>query len=570
MVDCCFPCFSSQKSKRINSKSAESSKHDNFVAKPPDMKNKRPEDAAPIDPANIKATHYTFRELATATKNFRQECLLGEGGFGRVYKGVIPATGQAVAVKQLDRNGMNGNKEFLNEVYTLSQLNHENIVNLVGYCADGDQRLLVYEFVQGTALDNRLLENKGDQTPLDWYTRMKVAATAAKGLEYLHDNANPPIIFKDLKPSDILLDGDNNAKLFGFGLGQHGNDKMNLAPTRVMGTYGYSAPEYVRTGQLTLKSDVYSFGVVLLELITGRQAVDTTRPNDEQNLVSWAQPIFKNPKRFSDMADPNLNKNFPEKDLNQAVAIASMCLQEEAEARPLMSDVVTALSFLSIVPPPGAVQPMPIPKAPSMDSKKDSKGKQDHRDSESGSESDRRSERSYSRASSRRTMSRTCSSDSDGSYSSSSYLSDSSHSDREVSIKRTSRKHSSRDAGKKHSSRKHSTKDIIRKQKSTKKSVAVEEGGNKKSSELKKKSTKKSSKKGSGNNKSNKKSPLKMWSDKSSKKSDDDESISISRSSSSVISEDEIIEHMESRVSGNISFGLISSESTNSNRSDEE
>ncbi|MED6122115.1 hypothetical protein PIB30_036735 [Stylosanthes scabra] len=530
------------------------------------MKNKRPEDAAPIDPANIKATHYTFRELATATKNFRQECLLGEGGFGRVYKGVIPATGQTVAVKQLDRSGMNGNKEFMAEVYTLSQLNHENIVNLVGYCADGDQRLLVYEFVQGTALDKRLLENKGDQPPLDWYTRMKVAAAAAKGLEYLHDNANPPIIFKDLKPSDILLDGDNNAKLFGFGLGQHGNDKMNLAPTRVMGTYGYSAPEYVRTGQLTLKSDVYSFGVVLLELITGRQAVDTTRPNDEQNLVSWAQPIFKNPKRFPDMADPNLNKNFPEKDLNQAVAIASMCLQEEAEARPLMSDVVTALSFLSIVPPPGAVQPMPIQKAPSVDSKKNSKGKENHSDSES----DRRSERSYSRASSRRTMSRTYSSDSDGSYSSSSYLSDSSHSDREVSIKRTSRKHSSRDAGKKHSSRKHSTKDIVSKKKSTKKSSTVEESGNKKSSELKKKSTKKSSKKGPGHNKSNKKSPMKMWSDKSSKKSDDDESISISRSSSSVISEDEIMEHMESRVSGNISFGLISSGSTNSNRSDEE
>ena len=129
--------------------------------------------------------------------------------------------------------------------------------------------------------------SKGDQPPLDWYTRMKVAAGAARGLEYLHNSANPPIIYRDLKPSDILLDSDNNAKLFDFGLGQPGGDKVNLAPPRVMGTYGYCAPEYVRTGQLTLKSDVYSFGVVLLELITGRRAVDTTRPNEEQNLVSW-------------------------------------------------------------------------------------------------------------------------------------------------------------------------------------------------------------------------------------------------------------------------------------------
>ncbi|KAL1340033.1 hypothetical protein AAHE18_U088300 [Arachis hypogaea] len=573
MVDClnCFPCFSSQKSKKSNSKREGSPAEDNFVAKPPDMKNKRPEDAAAIDPANIKAKHYTFRELATATKNFRQECLLGEGGFGRVYKGVIPATGQTVAVKQLDRNGMNGNKEFLAEVYTLSQLNHENIVNLVGYCADGDQRLLVYEFVQGTALDKRLLENKGDQPPLNWYTRMKVAAWAARGLEYLHDNANPPIIFKDLKPSDILLDGDNNAKLFGFGLGQHGND-MNLAPTRVMGTYGYSAPEYVRTGQLTMKSDVYSFGVVLLELITGRQAVDTTRPNDEQNLVSWAQPIFKDPKRFPDMADPNLGKNFPEKDLNQAVAIAAMCLQEEAEARPLMSDVVTALSFLSTVPPPGAV---PTPKAPSVASKKNSKGKEDHskseseRESESESESERGSlsgsESSYSRASSRRTMSRTYTSDSDGSYSASSYQSESSIPDHKASTKITSRKHSSRDASKKHSSRKHSIKDISKK--STKKPSLIEKG-DKKSSELRKKSTKKSSK--ASGHKSSKKTSLKILSQKSSKKSED-ESISISRnsSSSSVISADEILEHMGSREYGNISFGLISSESINSNRSED-
>ncbi|KAF7805258.1 putative serine/threonine-protein kinase PBL25 [Senna tora] len=339
--------------------------HENVIpSTTPEIKKEKSSDmGGQVDPASIKAQNFTFRELATATKNFRQECLLGEGSFGRVYKGTIPATGQVVAVKQLDRNGVQGNKEFLVEVLRLSLLHHDNLVNLIGYCADGDQRLLVYQFVNGGSLEQHLLDlgSESDKAPLDWYGRMKIASNAARGLEYLHDSANPPVIYRDLKPSNILLDQHLNPKLSDFGLlniAGHGGDKATSAPSRVMGTYGYSAPEYVRTGHLTLKSDVYSFGVILLELITGRRAVDTRRPNQEQNLVSWAQPIFKDPKRFPDMADPLLKKRFPEKDLNQAVAIAAMCLQEEPGARPLMSDVVTALSFLSVAPPPDQEQLM--------------------------------------------------------------------------------------------------------------------------------------------------------------------------------------------------------------------
>ncbi|XP_028770676.1 probable serine/threonine-protein kinase PBL26 [Neltuma alba] len=304
-----------------------------------------------IDPASIKAQPFTFRELATATKNFRRGCLLGEGSSGRVYKGTLPATGQVVAVKQLDKNGVQGNnKEFLVEVLMLSLLHHESLVDLIGYCADGDQRLLVYEFIAGGCLEEHLLENGPNKRPLDWMTRMKIAYNAARGLEYLHDKANPPVIYRDLKSSNILLDDDFNPKLSDFGLFKlAGGHKANPAPSIVMGTYGYSAPECVTTGNVTLKSDVYSFGVILLELITGRRAIDTTRPNHEQNLVSWAVPLFKDPKRFPDMADPDLERHFPEKDLNQAVAIAAMCLQEEAGARPLMSDVVTALSFLTFL-----------------------------------------------------------------------------------------------------------------------------------------------------------------------------------------------------------------------------
>ncbi|PSS01487.1 Serine/threonine-protein kinase [Actinidia chinensis var. chinensis] len=228
--------------------------------------------------AHIAAQTFTFRELANATKNFRPECLLGEGGFGHVYRGQLESTGQAVAVKQLDRNGLQGNREFLVEVLMLSLLHHPNLVNLIGYCADGDQRLLVYEFMPLGSLEDHLHDIPPNKEPLDWNTRMKIAAGAAKGLEYLHDKANPPVIYRDLKSSNILLDEGYHPKLSDFGLAKLGpvGDKTHVS-TRVMGTYGYCAPEYAMTGQLTLKSDVYSFGVVFLEIITGRKAIDNNR-----------------------------------------------------------------------------------------------------------------------------------------------------------------------------------------------------------------------------------------------------------------------------------------------------
>ncbi|KAL9676067.1 hypothetical protein QQ045_004280 [Rhodiola kirilowii] len=243
---------------------------------------------ADVGGPNISSQAFNFRELATATNNFRQECLLGEGGFGRVYKGTIQKSGQVMAVKQLDRNGLHGNKEFLAKIANLSLLQHPNLVKLVGYCADGDQRLLVYEFITGGTLEQHLFD-AGDRKPPDWQTRMKIASGAASGLEYLHDTANPPVIYRDFKSSNVLLDEDFNPKLTDFGLAKLGSngDPKFAVPSRVMGTYGYSAPEYVRSGELTLKSDVYNFGVVLLELITGRRAIDTTKPNSEQNLVTW-------------------------------------------------------------------------------------------------------------------------------------------------------------------------------------------------------------------------------------------------------------------------------------------
>ncbi|WOK93574.1 serine/threonine-protein kinase CDL1-like [Canna indica] len=296
---------------------------------------------------HIAAHTFTFRELAAATKNFRQDCLLGEGGFGRVYKGRLE-NGQVVAVKQLDRNGLQGNREFLVEVLMLSLLHHPNLVNLIGYCAYGDQRLLVYEFMPLGSLEDHLHDILADKEPLDWNTRMKIAAGAAKGLEYLHDKANPPVIYRDFKSSNILLGEGYHPKLSDFGLAKLGpvGDKTHVS-TRVMGTYGYCAPEYAMTGQLTVKSDVYSFGVVFLELITGRKAIDDTRPAGEQNLVAWARPLFKDRRKFPQMADPLLQGRYPTRGLYQALAVAAMCLQEQAATRPLIGDVVTALQYLA-------------------------------------------------------------------------------------------------------------------------------------------------------------------------------------------------------------------------------
>lgn len=226
-----------------------------------------------------------------------------------------------MAIKQLDHDGLQGNREFLIEVLMLSLLHHPNLVKLIGYCADGDQRLLVYEYMPLGSLDDHIhgkqhyysstrlllshqfslnhrfipttIDSAADVKPLDWNTRMKIAAGAAKGLEYLHDKASPPVIYRDLKCSNILLGEGYHPKLSDFGLAKLGpvGDNTHVS-TRIMGTYGYCAPEYAMTGQLTLKSDVYSFGVVLLEILTGRRAIDTSRNAREQTLVSWVNSIF--------------------------------------------------------------------------------------------------------------------------------------------------------------------------------------------------------------------------------------------------------------------------------------
>ncbi|KAK7245842.1 hypothetical protein RIF29_40694 [Crotalaria pallida] len=291
---------------------------------------------------------FTYEELAEATDNFSADCRVGEGGFGKVYKGYIKSIDRMVAVKQLNRQGAQGTREFFSEVLMLSLVKHPNLVTLLGYCAEGDHRMLVYEFMANGSLEDHLLDIGKDKEPLDWQTRMKIAEGAARGLEYLHDGADPPIIYRDFKSSNILLDEHFNAKLSDFGLAKliqiGGKEHVS---TRVMGTLGYCAPEYAIAGQLSTKIDIYSFGVVFLEIITGRRVIDTARSEEEQNLIDWATPLFEDRNKFSLMADPLLKGNFPVKGLFQALAVAAMCLQEEPDTRPLMDDVVTALAHLA-------------------------------------------------------------------------------------------------------------------------------------------------------------------------------------------------------------------------------
>jgi len=318
----------------------------------------------------VSARSFTFRELAVATNSFSQANLLGEGGFGRVYRGLVGSS--AVAVKQLDRTGYQGDHEFLVEVLMLSGLlSHPNLVGLLGYCADGNQRLLVYRLMPLGSLENHLFVRLPDAAEADappvlpWRARMRIAHGAAQGLEFLHETANPPVIYRDFKSSNILLDEGYHARLSDFGLAKlagptattthngegEKEEEVKDSSSRVMGTYGYCAPEYVRMGHLTVKSDVYSFGVVLLELITGRRVIDDARPEGEQNLVAWAAPMFGEQRRLQELVDPRLLGDEEEapcgKELKQAVAVAAMCLQEEDTVRPIMSDVVMALSFLA-------------------------------------------------------------------------------------------------------------------------------------------------------------------------------------------------------------------------------
>lgn len=306
-----------------------------------------------LQSSNVRS--FSFSELKTATRNFRPDSVLGEGGFGSVFKGWIdentfapakPGTGMVIAVKRLNQEGLQGHKEWLAEVNYLGQLYHPNLVKLIGYCLEDEHRLLVYEFMPRGSLENHLFRRSSYFQPLSWNLRMKVALGAAKGLAFLH-SAETKVIYRDFKTSNVLLDSIYNAKLSDFGLAKDGptGDKSHVS-TRVMGTYGYAAPEYLATGHLTTKSDVYSFGVVLLEMLSGRRTIDKNRPSGEHNLIEWAKPYLSNKRKIFRILDNRLDGNYSLGGAQKLAMLALQCLSTEAKFRPSMNQVVSSLEQL--------------------------------------------------------------------------------------------------------------------------------------------------------------------------------------------------------------------------------
>ncbi|XP_057735691.1 receptor-like serine/threonine-protein kinase ALE2 [Arachis stenosperma] len=289
---------------------------------------------------------FSLNELEKATNNFDSSRILGEGGFGLVYKGILN-DGRDVAVKILKRDDQRGGREFLAEVEMLSRLHHRNLVTLLGICIERKTRCLVYELVPNGSVESHLHGADKETSPLDWNSRMKIALGAARGLAYLHEDSNPCVIHRDFKSSNILLEDDFTPKVSDFGLARTALEEGNKhISTHVMGTFGYLAPEYAMTGHLLVKSDVYSYGVVLLELLTGRKPVDFSQPPGQENLVTWARPLLTNKEGLEMIIDPVVKPSIPADTMLKVTAIASMCVQPEVSQRPFMGEVVQALKLV--------------------------------------------------------------------------------------------------------------------------------------------------------------------------------------------------------------------------------
>ncbi|CAA2934347.1 proline-rich receptor kinase PERK1 [Olea europaea subsp. europaea] len=288
-------------------------------------------------------SQFTYEELAAATGGFSNANLLGQGGFGFVHKGILP-DGKEVAVKSLKSGSGQGEREFQAEVEIISRVHHRHLVSLIGYFVADAQRMLVYEYVPNGTLEFHL-HGKG-QPVMDWATRLRIALGSAKGLGYLHEDCHPRIIHRDIKSANILLDYNFEATVADFGLAKLTAENYTHISTRVMGTFGYLAPEYASSGKLTEKSDVFSYGVMLLELITGRRPVDPTGKIMEDSLVDWARPLLLKSVEdgnYSELVDPRLQGNYDPQEMARMVACAAACIRHSARRRPKMSQIVRTL-----------------------------------------------------------------------------------------------------------------------------------------------------------------------------------------------------------------------------------
>ncbi|AQK96431.1 Protein kinase protein with adenine nucleotide alpha hydrolase-like domain [Zea mays] len=283
---------------------------------------------------------FSYAELELATGGFSQANFLAEGGFGSVHQGVLP-DGQAIAVKQHKLASSQGDVEFCSEVEVLSCAQHRNVVMLIGFCVEDRRRLLVYEYICNRSLDSHLYGR--NRETLEWTARHKIAVGAARGLRYLHEECRVGcIIHRDMRPNNILVTHDFEPLVGDFGLARWQPDGDMGVETRVIGTFGYLAPEYAQSGQITEKADVYSFGVVLVELVTGRKAVDINRPKGQQLLTEWARPFLEE-YAIDELIDPRLGARYSENEVHCMLHAANLCIRRDPHSRPRMSHVLRIL-----------------------------------------------------------------------------------------------------------------------------------------------------------------------------------------------------------------------------------
>ncbi|XP_050234988.1 probable LRR receptor-like serine/threonine-protein kinase RFK1 [Mercurialis annua] len=296
----------------------------------------------------IQTISFTLKQIKAATKNFAPENKLGEGGFGPVYKGIL-ADNTVIAVKQLSAKSSQGNREFLNEIGMISCIQHPNLVKLHGCCIEGNQLLLVYEYMENNSLARALIGPEQDQLYLNWQTRQKICVGIARGLAFLHEESLLKIVHRDIKATNVLLDKHLNPKISDFGLAKLDSEEKTHISTRVAGTIGYMAPEYALWGYLTYKADVYSFGILALEIASGKHNMSHGPENNFACLLDWACHLQQN-KNLKELVDERLGSEFNKKEAERMIKVALLCTNGSPSLRPIMSEVVSMLEGTITIP----------------------------------------------------------------------------------------------------------------------------------------------------------------------------------------------------------------------------